>query len=289
MIQLTRNYRKQMKSRSCQLQIMLTQKLTTLFGNFPEVLQVSDILEYKGACSDRGCDHLVGFPIIPIILLVSLSSQLIVKRYLNQTSERKCVRGDRHLENHAETLHVEETCENRNKDNGRKFKAIMEWRKEMAQNSKDNEKPVYAALQSFPCKEFKSGKHFITPIISGSDLVPTFSTASIDDLRTEVTVSSWLNDLRAQVEQTRVLNVVFRTALGSRLPSMANKRAKVAGAGAGAGAMLRPVSSSIQVVMKRAQNVAQEVVRTGSTLFAWSCMVHVVVQLARMIFLKLLS
>ncbi|KAD4178517.1 hypothetical protein R6Q59_022114 [Mikania micrantha] len=116
----------------------------------------------------------------------------------------------------------------------------------------------------------ESGKHFITTIINGSDLVPTFSTASIDDLRTEVTASSWLNDLRDQVEQTRVLNVVFRsaTALGSRLPSMANARAKVAGAGA----MLRPVSSSTQVVMKRAQNVAQAVVRTRSTLSAWSCM-----------------
>ncbi|KAI7742994.1 hypothetical protein M8C21_032659 [Ambrosia artemisiifolia] len=110
----------------------------------------------------------------------------------------------------------------------------------------------------------ESGKHFITTIINGSDLVPTFSTASIDDLRTEVTASSWLNDLRDQVEQTRVLNVVFRsaTALGSRLPSIANARAKVAGAGA----MLRPV------VMKRAQNVAQAVVRTRSTLSAWSCM-----------------
>ena len=51
--------------------------------------------------------------------------------------------------------------------------------------------------------------------------------------------------MRDQVEQTRVLNVVFcsATALGSRLPSMANARAKVAGAGA----MLRPVSSSTQV------------------------------------------
>ncbi|KAI3828676.1 hypothetical protein L1987_02784 [Smallanthus sonchifolius] len=116
----------------------------------------------------------------------------------------------------------------------------------------------------------ESGKHFITTIINGSDLVPTFSTASIDDLRTEVTASSWLKDLRDQIEQTRVLNVVFRsaTALGSRLPSMAIARAKVAGAGA----MLHPVSSSTQVVMKRAQNVAQAVVRTQSTLSSWSCM-----------------
>ncbi|XP_059632767.1 uncharacterized protein LOC132275320 isoform X2 [Cornus florida] len=116
----------------------------------------------------------------------------------------------------------------------------------------------------------ESGKHFITTIINGSDLVPTFSTASVDDLRTEVTASSWINDLRDQVERTRVLNVVYRsaTALGSRLPSIAGAKARVAGAGA----LLRPVSSSTQVVMKRAQNVAQAVVRTRSSLSSWSCM-----------------
>ncbi|PWA56720.1 golgi-body localization protein domain-containing protein [Artemisia annua] len=76
----------------------------------------------------------------------------------------------------------------------------------------------------------------------------------LNDLRDQVeqtrfTAFSWLNDLRDQVEQTRVLNVVFRsaTALGSRLPSMAIARAKVAGAGA----MLRPVSSSTQVQRPR--------------------------------------
>ncbi|XP_077213149.1 lipase class 3 family protein [Tasmannia lanceolata] len=116
----------------------------------------------------------------------------------------------------------------------------------------------------------ESGKHFITTIINSSDLVPTFSTASIDDLRSEVIASSWLNDLRDQVEHTRILNVVYRSAsaLGSRLPSIANARARVAGAGA----LLRPVSSSTQVVMKRAQNVAQAVVRTRSSLSSWSCM-----------------
>ncbi|KAJ6889772.1 hypothetical protein NC651_023499 [Populus alba x Populus x berolinensis] len=91
----------------------------------------------------------------------------------------------------------------------------------------------------------ESGKHFITTVINGSDLVPTFSAASVDDLRSEVTASSWLNDLRDQVEHTRVLNVVYRsaTALGSRLPSIASAKARVAGAGA----LLRPVSSSTQV------------------------------------------
>ncbi|PON61966.1 Mono-/di-acylglycerol lipase [Parasponia andersonii] len=116
----------------------------------------------------------------------------------------------------------------------------------------------------------ESGKHFITSIINGSDLVPTFSTASIDDLRSEVTASSWLNDLRDQLEHTRILKVVYRsaTAVGSRLPSIASAKARVAGAGA----LLRPVSSSTQVVIKRAQNVAEAVVRTRSSLSSWSCM-----------------
>ncbi|KAI6693002.1 hypothetical protein NL676_020712 [Syzygium grande] len=116
----------------------------------------------------------------------------------------------------------------------------------------------------------ESGKDFVTTIINGSDLVPTFSTVSVDDLRSEVTASSWLNDLRDQVERTRVLNVVYRsaTAIGSRLPSMASAKARVVGASA----LLRPVSSSTQGVMKRAQNVAQAVVRTRPSLSSWTCM-----------------
>ncbi|CAJ1963326.1 unnamed protein product [Sphenostylis stenocarpa] len=116
----------------------------------------------------------------------------------------------------------------------------------------------------------ESGKHFITTIINGSDLVPTFSTSSIDDLRSEVTASSWLNDLRDQVEHTKVLNVVYRsaTALGSRLPSISSAKARVAGAGA----ILWPVATGTQVVMKRAQSVAEAVVRTRSSLSSWSCM-----------------
>ncbi|PKI56724.1 hypothetical protein CRG98_022884, partial [Punica granatum] len=116
----------------------------------------------------------------------------------------------------------------------------------------------------------ESGKHFVTTIINGSDLVPTFSASSVDDLRSQVTASSWLNDLRNQVESTRVLNVVYRsaTALGSHLPSIASAKARVASAGA----LLRPVSTRTQGVMKRAQNVAQAVVRTRSSLSSWSCM-----------------
>jgi len=54
-----------------------------------------------------------------------------------------------------------------------------------------------------------------------------------------------LNDLRDQVEHTKVLNVVYRsaTALGSRLPTISSAKARVAGAGA----ILWPVTSGTQV------------------------------------------
>lgn len=62
----------------------------------------------------------------------------------------------------------------------------------------------------------------------------------------QVTASAWINDLRNQIEQTRILSTVYRSAsaLGSRLPSIASARAKVAGAGA----MLQPVSNGTQVL-----------------------------------------
>ncbi|KAL0424947.1 UNVERIFIED_CONTAM: hypothetical protein Sradi_1029500 [Sesamum radiatum] len=117
----------------------------------------------------------------------------------------------------------------------------------------------------------ESGNDFITSVINGADLVPTFSAASVDDLRAEVTASAWLNDLRNQIERTRILSTVYRSAsaLGSRLPSMATAKAKVAGAGA----ILRPVSSGTQVVMRRAQSMAQAAwSRPGLQISSWSCM-----------------
>lgn len=110
----------------------------------------------------------------------------------------------------------------------------------------------------------ESGVPFITSVINGADLVPTFSAASVDDLRSEVTASAWLNDLRNQIEKTRILSTVYRSAsaLGSRLPSIASAKARVAGAGA----ILRPVSSGTQVVMRRAHSAAK------ASWSSWSCM-----------------
>ncbi|CAL5408374.1 unnamed protein product [Camellia sinensis] len=49
---------------------ILSQKFTTLLGNFPVVLQVSDILEHNGPCNSQSV----------IILLVFLSFQLLVRK-----------------------------------------------------------------------------------------------------------------------------------------------------------------------------------------------------------------
>jgi len=68
-----------------------------------------------------------------------------------------------------------------------------------------------------------------------------------------VTASAWINDLRNQIEQTRILSTVYRSAsaLGSRLPSIASARARVAGAGA----MLQPVSNGTQVFFLLLYNI----------------------------------
>ncbi|KZV40625.1 hypothetical protein F511_23421 [Dorcoceras hygrometricum] len=131
------------------------------------------------------------------------------------------------------------------------------------------EQKEFSATACMTWELAESGKHFITTIINGSDLVPTFSVASVDDLRSEVTSSSWLSDLRDQVEQNRVLKVFYRSAmvLGSCIPSLSNAKAKVVGAGA----FLRPVSGSTQVVIKHAQDVAQAVIRTRSSMTSWTC------------------
>lgn len=68
-----------------------------------------------------------------------------------------------------------------------------------------------------------------------------------------MTASAWINDLRNQIEQTRILSTVYRSAsaLGSRLPSIATARAKVAGAGA----ILQPVSNGTQVLLPSVINL----------------------------------
>ncbi|KAK0577950.1 hypothetical protein LWI29_002761 [Acer saccharum] len=129
---------------------ILSQKLTKLLGNFPEVLQMSDILEHNGACSDQSV----------VILLVFLASQLMVKKNMDQLNFHKllgcnCKSSERRRSNinrclvNSGALPVQEEKDHSTEDAARKFKALQAWWREMADN-KDNgvSKPPIATLQS---------------------------------------------------------------------------------------------------------------------------------------------
>ncbi|GAB4826609.1 hypothetical protein Ancab_033502 [Ancistrocladus abbreviatus] len=114
---------------------VLSQKLTTLLGNFPEVLQISDILEYNGACNDRSV----------VILLVFLSSQLLLKRSKDQLNFHKlmgcpCQTPERRRSG-------SERWSTSPEDAAKKFKAVQAWWQEMAKgNTHSIIKPAASAL-----------------------------------------------------------------------------------------------------------------------------------------------
>ncbi|KAH7307334.1 hypothetical protein KP509_22G054800 [Ceratopteris richardii] len=115
----------------------------------------------------------------------------------------------------------------------------------------------------------ESGKPFITSVIHGSDIVPTFSAASVDDLRKEVTASAWINDFREQIERVKFLKALLRStsALRNRFSSIARASKPLYpyledAAKVGANA-LRPVSSGTQAVVRT---------RPSFGLAGWSCM-----------------
>ncbi|KAG9136451.1 hypothetical protein Leryth_023332, partial [Lithospermum erythrorhizon] len=122
---------------------ILSQKLTSLLGNFPEVLQVSDLLEHNCACNDRSV----------VILLVFLSFQLLVKRNMDQLNFHKLLGFDCQSSQRRQQSTerwsvpfdvVRDAKEFLQDDIGAaqgKFKAIMTWWQEMAQQNKKCEKP----------------------------------------------------------------------------------------------------------------------------------------------------
>ncbi|AES92611.2 putative abnormal spindle-like microcephaly-associated protein [Medicago truncatula] len=113
---------------------ILSQKLTTLLGNFPEVLQISELLQYNGACSDRSV----------VILVVFLASQLFVKEKVDNLNFHKLLGYDCQNTNRRNLRTVQ--CHSRsesaqkpydsdvgdNEDTARKFKAIQTWWQDMA-------------------------------------------------------------------------------------------------------------------------------------------------------------
>ncbi|XP_028767797.1 abnormal spindle-like microcephaly-associated protein homolog isoform X2 [Neltuma alba] len=123
---------------------ILSQRLTTLLGNFPEVLQISDLLEYNGASSDRSV----------VILLVFLARQLFVKKndQLNfhkllgcdcQSLYRKHLRMEQCLSNTGAAHKPDASDVHDNEDAAKKFKAIQAWWQLMAErNQKSYMKPA---------------------------------------------------------------------------------------------------------------------------------------------------
>ncbi|CAA2992467.1 abnormal spindle-like microcephaly-associated homolog isoform X2 [Olea europaea subsp. europaea] len=105
---------------------ILTQKLTSLLGNFPEVLQVSDILEHNGACNGRSV----------VVLLVFLSFQLLVRKNTDTLNFHKLLGFNCQSPYRRRLSTVTWSNE---EDNNRNFKAIMTWWQDMArQNNKCN-------------------------------------------------------------------------------------------------------------------------------------------------------
>ncbi|MCD7453220.1 hypothetical protein HAX54_020163 [Datura stramonium] len=116
---------------------ILSQKLPLLLGKFPEVIQVSDILETNGACNGQSV----------IILLVFLSFQLLVKRnkdQLNfhkllgfncQSPERRRLSTDQWFMHPEAAVDKEQTNWKGGEDAVRNFKAVMAWWQEMAQKN----------------------------------------------------------------------------------------------------------------------------------------------------------
>ncbi|KAM7264402.1 hypothetical protein ACFE04_002085 [Oxalis oulophora] len=121
--------------------LMLSQKLIALLGNFPEVLQVGDLLEHNGATNDRSV----------IILLVFLSSELIVKRNMDQLNFHKllgcnCQTPPRRYSNAIRNTVIAAPATERETDiqmqgtieAGKKFKAIQAWWQEMAEKNNES-------------------------------------------------------------------------------------------------------------------------------------------------------
>ncbi|CAL5408373.1 unnamed protein product [Camellia sinensis] len=129
---------------------ILSQKLTTLLGNFPEVLQVSDILEHNGPCNSQSV----------IILLVFLSFQLLVRKnteqlnfhkllgFTCQSPERRRLSMDQCFAHSEAILNQEDRHVYNTEDGMRNFKAIMAWRQDMAmRNKRFNLRPGTPPLQ----------------------------------------------------------------------------------------------------------------------------------------------
>ncbi|WCJ20235.1 hypothetical protein M5689_002483 [Euphorbia peplus] len=115
---------------------ILSQKLTTLLGNFPEVLQISDILEHSGAINERSV----------VVLLVFLASQLTAKQNLDQLNFHKLLCSN--CQSPEKRQSSSETRGDSSEDSSGSFKAIKAWWQDMAaRNNRFVTMPATSTLQ----------------------------------------------------------------------------------------------------------------------------------------------
>ncbi|KAL5730811.1 hypothetical protein ACHQM5_003602 [Ranunculus cassubicifolius] len=137
---------------------IISQKLTTMLGGFPEVLETSEILEHNGACNERSA----------ITLLIFLSSQLIGRRTMDHVNIHKLLGCNcptpevKRLSLHKCFLSSDAPAKNdgldlyNNEDAVRKFKAIQAWWRDMAKHHrKCDTKETYPA-KSHPARRNSS-------------------------------------------------------------------------------------------------------------------------------------
>ncbi|XP_039127938.1 diacylglycerol lipase-beta-like [Dioscorea cayenensis subsp. rotundata] len=96
-----------------------------------------------------------------------------------------------------------------------------------------------------------SSKCFVTSIVNNSDVVPTLSTVSVDNLRSEIAKSSWLKKFWGQFRITRLLSEFCCSTFGSCIPFISTKEEKA--------------------VMKHEQNGVQTAVQNDSCVCCTSC------------------
>ncbi|TYH47689.1 hypothetical protein ES332_D10G015700v1 [Gossypium tomentosum] len=135
---------------------VLSQKLTAILGKFPEVLQISDLLEHNGAVSDKSV----------VVLLTFLLSQLIVKKNLDQlnfhellgcncqTLERRRHSFTRRRSASSEAIVLKDRDLDITEDATKKFKIIQAWWRDMTErNYKNVVRPAASTSSCFPAQK----------------------------------------------------------------------------------------------------------------------------------------
>ncbi|XP_062204103.1 uncharacterized protein LOC133906264 [Phragmites australis] len=111
----------------------------------------------------------------------------------------------------------------------------------------------------------ESGKDFVTTIVNRNDVVPSLGRVSTSKLRTEVMASSWVRELRDQIQQTRFLGFVNRSVsfVRSHVPFVSDPRSKVVDVD-----MLHSHSSKAR---RKPSTDTSAAVKKRPALVCWSC------------------